>query len=145
MFYSGEKSLFARLTACTWAKPATIYQFYEFGYIDLIYPDHKLIELSHFRTEIIKTLKTLQQGPIFVKFHIIPFEKDIETGIIYPWISIFQVGYIPKNFQLNIEASKKFGQICFNESWINYRRTSRAITIKCHGVPLYASELKCLL
>lgn len=50
-----------------------------------------------------------------------------------------------ENFQLNIEASKKFDQIRFNESWTNYRRTSGAIAVKCHGDRLYASGLKCLL
>ena len=80
-----------------------------------------------------------------MKFHTIPPEKDFEIGIIYPRISIIQVGYVSENFQLNIEASKKFDQIHFNESWINYRRTSGAIRVKCHGDRLYASGLKCLL
>jgi len=52
-FYNGEKSLFARLIACSGANPATIYQFYEFEYLDLVYLDSKLKELSHFPDEII--------------------------------------------------------------------------------------------
>jgi len=38
-------------------------------------------------------------------------EKDPETGIVYPIVSIIQVGYISENFQLNIEASKTFEKI----------------------------------
>ena len=97
-----------------WSKPATIYQFYEFGHIDLISLDPKLTELLHFQTEIIQTLKTFKQGPIFVEFHTIPPEKDVEIGIIYPSSSIIRIGYISENFQLNIEASK-FDPTRFNE------------------------------
>ena len=52
---------------------------------------------------------------------------------------------MPEQFKLNIEATKKFDPFRFNESWINYRRTSGALTVKCQGDRLYASGLKCLL
>ena len=90
-------------------------------------------------------MKTFKKWYIFVKFHTIPSEKDPETGIIYPTLSIIQVGYISAHFQLNIEASKNFDRIRFDESWVNYRRTSGALAVKCHGDWLYTSRLKCLL
>jgi len=68
-----------------------IYQFYEFGYLDLVYPHSKLIELSEFPTEIIQVLGSFKQGPIFVKFHTIPPKKDEETNILYPVISIIHL------------------------------------------------------
>ena len=40
---------------------------------------------------------------------------------------------------------KKFDFIQFNESWINYRRSSGTISVKYHGDRLYATGLKCLL
>ena len=71
-------------------------------------------------------LKTFHQKPIFVKFHTIPPEKDEASGIQYLTISLIQVRYITKNFKLNIEATRKFEPFRFNESWVNYRRTSGA-------------------
>lgn len=81
--------------------------------------------------------KTFKEGPIFVKFHTIPLEKDEETDKRYPRISIIQVGYISEHFQLNIKASKQFEPFKFNESWINYKRTSGALTVKCQSDKLY--------
>ena len=127
IFYSRDKSLFARLTACIGAKPETIYQFYEFGYLDLVYPNPKITQLSSFPSEIIQVLKTFKQGFIFV----IPPEKDEKTSIIYSRISIIQVGHVFEQFQLNIEATSKFDLFQFNESWINYRRTSGVLAVKC--------------
>ena len=82
------------LTAYTGVNPETIYQGYEFRYFDVIYPDRTITELFNFPSEIVQVLKCFKQGPIFVKFHTIPLEKDEETGIPYPRISIIQVGYI---------------------------------------------------
>ena len=144
-FYSGGKSLFARLTACTGANPEIIYQFYEFGYLDLVCSDFELTELSKFPTEIIYVLKTFKQGHIFVKFHTIHPEKDEDTGKLYPRISIIQVGYISEHFQLNIDAPKKFDPFRFSGSWINYRRASGAVAVKCQGDRIYASGLKSIL
>jgi len=53
------------------ANPETIYQFYEFGYLDLVYLDSKLTKLFQFPTEIIQVLKFFKQGPIFIKIHTI--------------------------------------------------------------------------
>ena len=52
IFCDGGRSLFARLTACTGANPKLIYQFYEFRYLDLIYSDSNLTELSYFPKEM---------------------------------------------------------------------------------------------
>lgn len=142
-FYSGGRSLFARLTACTGANPELIHRFYEFGYLDMVYPDKNLTELSYFSLEMKSALKTFQK-PIFVKFHTIPPEKDEVSGVQYPAISLIQVGYITENFELNIEATRKFEPFRFNESWINYRRTSGAFAVKCQGDRLYASGLRSL-
>jgi len=81
------------------------------------------------------------QKPIFVKFHTVPLEKDKASGIQYPAISLIQVGYITENFELNIEATRKFEPFRFNESWINYRRTSGVFVVKCQGDWLYTSGL----
>ena len=113
--------------------------------MDIVYLDFKLTELSLFPSDIIQTLKTLKQGPIFVKFHTIPPEEDRETRNIYQDVSLIQTGYISGNHQLNIESTKKFDFICFNESWINYQRSSGAIVVKCHEDRLYTTGLKCLL
>ena len=80
-----------------------------------------------------------------MKFYTISPEKDGETGKIYPVISLVQTGCISENHQLNIEATKKFDFIRFNESWINYQRSSGAIVVKCHEDRLYTTGLKCLL
>jgi len=72
IFYSGGRSLFARLTVCTGANPELIYRFYEFGYLDIICPDKKLTELSYFPQEMKSALTTFHQKPIFVKFNTIP-------------------------------------------------------------------------
>ena len=64
--------------------------------------------MAKFLSEIVQTLKTFNQGPIFVKFSTIQLEKDEETGFLYPEISSIQFGYISKQFELNIEAIKKF-------------------------------------
>ena len=89
-------------------------------------------------------LKTFRQKPIFVKFHTIPPKKDATTGTQYPAISLIKVGYITENFELNIKATRKFEPFRFNESWINYRRTSGAFAVKCQGDRLYASGLRSL-
>ena len=80
-----------------------------------------------------------------MKFHTIPPEKDKETNVIYSSISIIEMGYISEHFQLNIEATKNFESFRFNELWISYRRTSRALAVKCQGNCLCGSRLKCLL
>ena len=54
----------------------------------MIYLNLKLTELSLFPSDIVQTLKTLNQGPIFIKFHTIPPEKDDKTGKIYHGISL---------------------------------------------------------
>ena len=144
IFYSGGRSLFARLTACPGANPELIYHFYSFGYLDIVYPDKNLTELSYFPVEMKSILKTFRQKPIFVKFHTIPPEKDAASGTQYPAISLIQVGYVTENFELNIEATKKFEPFRFNESWMNYRRTSGAFAVKCQGDRLYTSGLRTL-
>jgi len=48
IFYSGGRSLFPRLAACTGASPELIYRFYELGYVDIVYSDKNLTELSYF-------------------------------------------------------------------------------------------------
>ena len=73
--------MFARLTACTRANPELIYRFYEFRYLDIVYPDKNLTELSYFPLEMKSALKTFHQKPIFVKFHTIPPKKDEASGI----------------------------------------------------------------
>ena len=45
---------------------------------------------------------------------------------------------------LTIEATRKFEPFQFNESWINYRKTSGAFVVKCQGDRLYASGLRSL-
>ena len=64
------------------------------------------------------------------------------TGSHYPATSLVQVGYISENFEINIEATRKFEHFLFNESWINYRRTSGAVVVKCQGGRLYISGLQ---
>ena len=89
-------------------------------------------------------LKTFRQKPIFVKFHTIPPEKDATSGTQYPAISLIQVRCVTENFELNIEATRKFEPFRFTESWINYRRTSGAFAVKCQGDRLYTSGLRTL-
>jgi len=144
IFYSGGRSLFARLTACIGANPKLIYRFYEFRYLDIVYPDINLTELFYFPPEMKSTLKTFHQKPIFVKFHTIPPQKDEASSTQYSTISLIQAGYIMENFELNIEATRKFEPFRFNESWINYRRASGAFAVKCQSDRLYASGLQSL-
>jgi len=54
------------------------------------------------------------------------------------------VGYIKENFKLNIKAARKFEPFRFNESWLNYRRTSGTFGVKCQGDRLYASGIRSL-
>jgi len=49
-----------------------------------------------------------------------------------------------ENFELNIEATRKFETFMFNESWINYRRISGAFAVKRQGDRLYASGVRSL-
>ena len=49
-----------------------------------------------------------------------------------------------EKFELNIEATWKFELFRFNESWINYKRTSGAFAVKCQDDRLYASGLRSL-
>jgi len=79
------------LTACTGANPELIYQFYAFRYLDVVYPDKNLTELSYFPPEMKSILKIFRQKPIFVKFHTIPPEKDATSSTQYPAISLIQV------------------------------------------------------
>ena len=108
IFCSGGRSLFTRLTACTRVNLKLIHQLYEFRYLDHVDPDKNLTELSYFPQEMKNILKTFHQKPIFIKFHTIPPEKHEATGTHYPPISLIQVGYISENFELNIEATRKF-------------------------------------
>ena len=89
--------------------------------------------MPKFPSEIIQCLKIFSQVPIFENFHTILPEKDEETGILYPEISLIQVGYISEWFELNIEATRKFKPFRFNKSWINYRRTSTTFAFKYQG------------
>jgi len=136
--------LFARLTAYTGINSKLIYRFYEFGYLDIVYPDNNLTELSYFPSKMKSAIKTFHQKRIFVKFHTIPLEKDEASAIQYPAISLIPVGYIMDNFELNIEATRKFEPFRFDKSWINYRRTSGAFAVKCQGDRLFASGLRSL-
>jgi len=137
IFYSDGPSPFARLTACTGANLELVHQFYEFGYLDLVYFDKNLTELSYFPQKMKNVLRTFHKIPIFVKFHTIPLEKVEATGTHYLATSLIQVGYISENFELNIEAARKFELFWFNESWIDYRRTSDTFAIKCQCDKLY--------
>jgi len=76
--------------------------------------------MPKFPLEIIQTLKALNQGPVFLKFHTIPSERDEDTDILYSKINLIQASYISKWFELNIETIKKFEPFRFNESWVNY-------------------------
>ena len=131
IFYSGGCSLFARMTACIGANPKLMHQFYEFGYLDLVYLDKSLTKLFYFPQEMKNVLRTFNQKPIFVKLRTIHPEKDEASGTHYPAISLIQVGYLSKYFKLNIETTWKFDPFRFNETWINYRRTSAALALNC--------------
>jgi len=96
------------LTACTGANHEFIHQFYEFRYLDLVYPDKNITTLFYFPQEMKNVFRTFQQKPIFVKFHTIPPEKVEAIDTHYLAISLIQVGYISKNFKLNIEATRMF-------------------------------------
>jgi len=98
--------------------------------------------MAKFPPEIVQTLKTFNQWPKFIKFHTIQREKDEETDFLYPEISLIQVGYISKRFGFNIKDIRKFEPFKFNESWINYRRTSGAFVVQCQGNRFYSSGLK---
>ena len=52
IFYSGGKSLLAQITIYTGANPDLIHQFYEYGYLNLVYLDSNLTELSKFPKEM---------------------------------------------------------------------------------------------
>ena len=73
-----------------------------------------------------------------------PSKKDEKTGILYPEISLIQVGFISEQFELNIEAIKKFEPFRFNESWVNCRRASGIFIFKCQGDRLYSSKFRSL-
>ena len=132
------------MTTCTVANPELIHEFYEFQNLDLVYLDKNLTELSYFPQEIKNVLRTFQQKPLFVKFYTIPPEKDEATSTHYLAISLIQLGYISENFELNIEATRKFEPFRFNESYINYRRTSGAFAVKSQGDRFYTSRLRSL-
>ena len=57
IFYSGGRSLFARLTSCTGVNPELICQFYEFGYLGVVYLDKNLTELPYFLQEMKNVLR----------------------------------------------------------------------------------------
>ena len=97
--------------------------------------------MIQFSSDIVHTLKTFNPWTTFVKFYTIPPEKDEETGFLYPEDSLIQVGYISERFELNIEAIRKFEPFRFNESRINYIKTSGAFAINCQGDRLQSSEL----
>ena len=61
IFYSGGRSLFARVTVCTGSNPFAIHQFHEYGYLDMVYPDSRLIELFLFALKILETLKSFRK------------------------------------------------------------------------------------
>jgi len=129
------------LIACIRANPELIHQFNELDILILFIWTKNLTELSYFPLEMKDVLKPFHHNPIFVKFHTIPLEKDEVTSTHYPTISLIQVKYISENFKFNIEATRKFEPFRFNESWINYRRTSGAFAVKCQGDRLYTSGL----
>jgi len=85
-------------------------------------------------------LRSFHKKSILVKFHTIPPKKDELTGIHYPVINLIQVGCISDNFEPNIKATCEFELFRFNESWINYRRTSGAFAVKCQGDRVYTSN-----
>ena len=72
--------------------------------MELVY--FKLTELSLFPSDIIQTLKNFKQGPIFVKFHTIPPEKDEEIGTTYRGISLIKICYISETFNLTLKLQK---------------------------------------
>ena len=82
------EDLFVRLIAYIGANPELIHQFYEFGCLDLVYPDKNLTELSYFPQEMKNVLRTFNQKPIFVKFHTIALKKDEASCTDYPAISL---------------------------------------------------------
>ena len=61
--FTAMESLYFRLTACTRSNPSAIYQFYEYGYMDMAYQDLKLTELSIFPSDIIQTSKLSNKDP----------------------------------------------------------------------------------
>jgi len=75
------------LTTYTGANPELIHQFYEFGYLDLIYRDKNLTEFSYFPQEVKNILRTFHEKPILEKFHTIPPKKDEAFGTHYLVIS----------------------------------------------------------
>jgi len=149
LYYNPRDSLFPRILAFTKANPDIVYELFTYGYLNYLYPSLSLIELQHFPSSLKHAIKQFgQQEYICLRIFTISPEKDEDT--IYPSIHLIEITHVTragtttKLPTIAAEKNKHYKTPHFDKGWINYRRSTGALAIKCQSERLMTKGARTL-
>ena len=111
--------------------PKLIYELFTDGYLNFLYPSLSVIELEKFLKSIKKANKDFSIGYVYLRFFSISLEKDEDKG--YEAIHFVEISNITPKTTIQVDKNKCFKTPTFDKSWINYKRSTDALGIKCQS------------
>jgi len=137
LYYNPRDSLFHRILAFTRANPDIIFELFTYGCLNYLYPRTSLIELQNFPTNFKHAIKQFSHGHICLRIFTISPKKDEDT--IYHSNHLVEITHVIRTWvttklpTIAAEKNKHYKTLHFDKGWINYRRSTGALAIKCQS------------
>lgn len=141
-FVSPVDHIYPRIVMMKRFEPPMVKMVADYGYLDLIYPDKNLKEFEKFDDIFRSEVSKYTQGrSVYIKFYTI--SPEVDGGIFYPAEHIITIGYVGRNFtidigEINIPLPK------FTKVWIKNRRVLGYKVLYSMAKNLYAKIFRCL-
>lgn len=141
-FISPGEHVYPRMIITNDGDPNMVKMAADYGFLDLIYPGKDLKEIEKFddifRGEVSKFAKG---RPIYLKFYSI--SPEIDGRIYYPAEHIITIGYVGRNFQIEVGQNRK-SLPNINRSWMRSRRVLGMKVLYNMAKNLYDKKFQCL-
>lgn len=142
LYYNPRDSLSPGIPAFNKANPEIIFELFTYGYLNYYYLSLSLIELQNFPANFKHAIKTFSKGYACLRIFTISPEKDANT--IYPSIHLVEISDVNPKQSIAAEKNKHYKLSNFDISWINYKRSTEALAIKCQSERLMTKGARTL-
>lgn len=109
--------------------------------MDFLYPSLSLIELQKFPKPFKRAISNFSKSYVCLQFFFISPEKDEET--IYRVIHLVEISKSSKT-TIQVDKNKCFKVPACDNSWINCKRLTDTLAIKCHSEQLMSKGARTL-
>jgi len=138
LYDNPRDSLFPRILAFTKANPAVVFELFKYGYLNYLYPSLSLIELQHFLANFKYVIKQFSQEE-YICLHIFTISPEKDEDTIYHSLYLVEITHVIKSGTTTkpptivAEKNKHYKTLHFDKGWINYKRSTGALAIKCQS------------